>query len=365
MLLLFAVAGCGGDEPPPAEAAQASPTNERVVRVHTQVIRPTMFEDIVELTGTVDAPDDATLSAQIAGTVTRLEPLGRRVRKGDVVVALDAGMVEAAVKQAEALVETARAQFNLAEDTYQRQEPLYRDSIISALEFEGVRAQLNQARAQLSQSEAALTQAREQLKYTRIRAPFDGTVEAHLVERGEQVLLGTPLARVVNTARVKVKAGVPERYATDIRPGTAVQLQFQAYGIPPATGTVSFVGSAIDPSTRTFPIEVELDNPEGLLKPAMVAGLYVTRARLSDRLVVPQTAVIRDENGVSMFVVSREDSLPRAHRRTVTLGPSYGGRVVVTDGLEAGAEILVVGQNNVTEGDALEIVSEEPTAPTD
>ncbi len=366
-LTLFSVSatGCGSDEAPAPEAVNARPTNERVVRVQTQVVRPTTFEDVVEITGTVDTPNDATLSAQIGGTVTALTPRGKRVAKGGLVAELDDGMVRAAVRQAEAQVATARAQYDLAHDTFTRQQPLYQDSIISALEFEGVRAQLNQATAQLSQAEATLNQIQEQLKYTRILAPFEGTIEEHFVERGEQVMPGTPVARIVNTEQVKVKAGVPERYAGDIGVGTPVQIRFQAYGVSPAGGQVSFVGRVIDPSTRTFPIEVDLDNRDGRLKPAMIASLFVTRARLEDRLVVPQTAVIRDENGVSMFVVSREDTLPRAQRRTVRLGPSYAGKVVVEAGLEPGTEIIVVGQNKVTEGDAVEVVDTAGPAPTD
>src|SRR5690606_17681304 len=139
---------------------------------------------------------------------------------------------------------------------------LYRDSIIRAIEYENVRAQLNQARAQVAQAEAALSSARKQLQNTFVSTPFSGIVEQHFVQRGEQVSPGMPVARVVNTSRVRMKAGVPERYAGDINVGTPVEMRLNAYNVGSRLGRVSFVGSAIDSESRTFPIEVELDNSD-------------------------------------------------------------------------------------------------------
>ena len=135
---------------------------------------------------TVKAVDDATLSAQSAGTVIALADLGDYVGRGAAVAQLDPQIPEAAVGQAEAAVEAARAQFDLAEDNYNRQTPLYRDSIISAIEYQNVRAQFSQARAQLNQAEAALSSAKKQLQNTYVRTPFAGVVEQQFVERGEQ-----------------------------------------------------------------------------------------------------------------------------------------------------------------------------------
>ncbi|GIV58400.1 MAG: RND transporter [Rhodothermaceae bacterium] len=355
--LLGLTACSGSDEAAPPPEAQPAQAERRVVRVETQVLEPTTFTEIVELTGDIETAFDAVLSAQTASTVEALTPLGRFVRKGDVVAELDDELARAAVEQARAAVEAAQAQYDLAEDTFRRQEPLYRDSIISAIEFENVRTQRNQARAQLAQAQATLSQAEEQLQYTRITAPFAGTVEAHLVEIGEQVMPGTPVVRIVNTNQVKAVVGVPERYANDIEIGTPVEIGFKAYGMARRPHRVTFVGRVIDPQSRTFRVEIALDNPDGRLKPEMIAEVYLTRAVYEGRIVIPQTAVIRDENGVTVFVVDREGEQPVARRRTVALGPSYGGRVIVEDGLAAGDELIVVGQTKVTEGDAVEVVN--------
>ena len=353
--MLLTLSACGGDAPEPApdaaEAVDVTATPVEVVRVERST-----FRDVIELTGTVEAPNDATLSAEASGTITNLAPLGTTVRQGQAVAQINPVMGQAGVAQAEAALEAAEAQAELAEDQFRRQEPLLADSIISAAEFEAVRTQRASALAQVAQARAAVAQARQQLAYTRVVAPFTGTVEERLVERGEQVVPGAPVVRLVSTATVDVEAGVPERYANDIRRGTPVRIQPTAYGLPELSGTVSFVGSAIDPQSRTFPIEISIDNREGTLKPAMIAKLFVTRSVLDDVLAIPLVAIVRDERGASVFVaVPAEGGAYIAERRAVETGPASDGRVVVTDGIEAGDRVVVAGQTQIADGDLVRL----------
>jgi membrane fusion protein (multidrug efflux system) len=359
VLLLLAVSTAGCSD---GQAADEAPSAPRATRVETLQLDTTTFQDAIEATGSVESLDDARLSAQSSGTVVELAPLGTTVEEGEVVARMDDDIAQASAEQARASLETARARFDLAEDNYERQEPLYRDSIISALEFQRVRAEYNQARAQLSQAQAALAQAEKQLRNTRVEAPFAGTVEEHFVDEGEQVAPGTPVARVVNTERVRVQVGVPERFSGDIKTGREARIEFQSYNVDDRTAPITFVGSTINPRSRTFPIEVELDNPDRALKPEMVARVVVPRATLEDVIVIPRTAVVRSEEGDAVFVVSRGDTTATAVRRSVTLGPAYGGKVVVDAGLRPGDEVVVLGQTDLTEGVALNVVRQYQSA---
>ncbi len=356
LVALVLLGGCA----PPDASAPASDTAlaaaKRRVRVELLELRPTRFVDWIEVTGTIEAEHDATLSAQASGTVEYLAPLGSRVEEGALLARLDQTLARAALKQAKAQLASARAAYQLALDNFRRQEPLFRDSIISALEFENVRAQRDQAEAQLRLAEAAVEQARKQLAHTVIEAPFAGTVEAHFVDVGEQIAMGQPVIRLVNLRRVKVRAGVPERYARDIHVGTPVDLRFQAYGLPPRQTTVTFVGNAIDPANRTFPIEVQLDNPNGQLKPEMVVRVRLARQVLDSAVVVPLPAVVRDETGTSVFVADSSAAGPVARQRYVTLGPSSEGLVVVMQGLRFGEKVVVLGQNDLSNGDLLDVL---------
>jgi len=345
LLSLLALAGAltllvGCSDGQASEEASESRT-QPTTRVETLVLAPSSFTDVIEVTGTVEALDDATLSAQTDGPVTMLLDLGARVGAGEPVATIDAEEAEAAVEQAE-------AQFDLAQDRFERQQPLYQDSIISALEFEQVRSERNQARASLQQAETRLANAI-------VDAPFAGTVEERFLEVGEQAAPGTQVARLVNTRRVKVTAGVPERYANDVEVGTPVQLDLRRYGAGVRTAEVTFAGSTIDPESRTFTIEATLSNEERMLKPEMSVTLRVTRTTLEEAIVLPRTAVLRDETGTNVYVVDRSDTTAVARNREIALGPEAGGRVVADSGLAAGDEVIVVGQTNVSSGAPLEI----------
>ncbi len=320
-------------------------------QVETLVLQPTSFTDIIEVTGSVEALDDATLSAQTAGTVTMLADRGARIAEGEPVARINADEARAAVEQ-------ARAQFDLAQDRFERQEPLYRDSIISALEFEQVRSERNQAKA-------ALQQAEKRLENTRVDAPFTGTVEERFVEAGEQVAPSVQVARLVNTRRVRVTAGVPERYANDIQQGTPLQIDARQYGAGIQTAEVTFAGNTIDPDSRTFTIEATVPNKEGTLKPEMSVTLRVTRATLNEAIVIPRTAVIRDETGTHAYVVERADTTAVARNRDLTLGPSTGDQIVVESGLSADDEVITVGQNDVSPGGLVQVTEQRRRPPAD
>ncbi len=356
------LAGCGTEPPNAARSAPANVAEERAIRVETLVLEPTVFRDAIQLTGSVDAFDDARLSAQTSGTVIAVAPLGTSLRNEATVAQINSLLPESAVLQASAIVEAAEAQFGLARENLTRNEPLFADSVISTIEWEGVQARYNQSRANLAQAEAALDQARTMLAQTRVVAPFDGTVEEHFVEPGEQVTPGMAVARLINTRRIKVVSGVPERYAADILPGAPVQISFEAYRGKRIDGLVSFVGRAVDPQSRTFPIEIVIDNPDGTIKPEMVARVEVTREIIEDALVVPRAAVIRTENGHIVYLIETREGIPTAVQRDLVPGPDFGAYVVATN-LQPGDEIIVLGQSRVIDGDRVEIATRHPVSP--
>ncbi|MDA1334137.1 MAG: efflux RND transporter periplasmic adaptor subunit [Bacteroidetes bacterium] len=341
-----------------AESASNGPTGSaRTIRVSAIEMVPSSFEEILPITGSLSAPQDASLSSQTAGTIVDLVEIGTRVEEGSVIARLDDRIIQAALNQARANLDAVQSQANLMEDMYRRQEPLYQDSIISAIEYENVLAQLNQAKAALAQSEAAVAQAEQQLENTFVKAPFSGIIEERFAEQGEQVMPGMPIARIVNTRRLKVMAGVPETYAADIRKGSSVSVSFRAYGGMTREATVSFVGSVINPQNRTFMIEIDISNDDGLLKPAMIADVQVSRRLLKEQIVLSQTAILRDENGSSVYVIVDTDGQNIAERRQIVLGPSYEGRTVVASGLAAGDRVITSGQTTVAEGDLVEIAN--------
>ena len=439
-VLAFALAACGA----PDDTAEADTPRDTAIPVEVLVADPGYFEDTIELTGTVDATNDAALSPDVPGMLTYVAPVGTFVRAGQTVAQVRATTQQAGVAQAQAGVaqgragvaqgaagiaqaqasvagaeagvraaraqrEAAQAGLDLALDQYRRQLPLYRDSILSALEFRQVETQVAQARAQVAQADAGIAQAQgqfraaregvsaaqaqrsaavaqqqaaqagvssaqSQLASTRIVAPFSGVVESRLQETGELASPGQPVVRLVGAGSVKVTAGVPERYAGEIEQGTQVSVSPNAYAVEPRGGRVSFVGAAIDQASRTFPIEVSVENADRSLKPSMVVRLDVTREVLNNVIVVPTEAIVRDERGTSVFVAANDTSGTVASRREVVLGPDAGETVVLRSGVEPGDKIIVSGAGDLAEGERVRITDTRaplsggrsaPTSPED
>ena len=222
-----------------------------------------------------------------------------------------------------------------------------------------------EAQANVKRADAAVSQSREQVKYNRITAPFDGVIEQHFVERGEQVAPGSRAVRLVDTHEIKLTAGVPERFSVDIGVGAALTVDFVAYGLPKRAAKVTFVGNTIDARNRTFNIEALLDNADGKLKPQMIAKVNLTRSVVADALVVPRTAVLTDERGPSLFVVEGSGDKAKVRRVYVKLGPGAGNAVVVTEGISAATQVVVRGQGDLSDGDDVDVELEgaTPAAP--
>ena len=339
----------------PSAAAVDAGAVDRSPQVETLSLEPRVFVERIEVTGTTEALNDATLSAQSAGTVEGIVDLGATVKKGQVLARLDSGLLLTQVRQAKANLAAARAAKELAQESFDRQKPLYEQKIISALEFRKIRSDLASAEAQLAQAQATLAQANKNFSFTVVVAPFDGVVESRLVKQGEQVAPSVPMLRVTDSRVMKVKAGIPERYAADIKADTEASVRFNAYGIRARKSKLTFVGSVIEERSRTFDVELQLDNADRVLKPSMVARVQVTKTVVPDALVIPVTSVIRDEEGTSVFIIDRVDGVPVAQQRRIELGVSSGGEVVVTSGLKAEDEVVVLGQNDLTRGDVVRI----------
>jgi membrane fusion protein (multidrug efflux system) len=121
-------------------------------------------------------------------------------------------------------------------------------------------------------------------------------------------------------------------------------------------GTISYVGATVNANTRTFMVELEMSNPDGLIKPQMVANLGLVRQTIPDAIVIPQEALVRVEDGYVVFVAEGEGDDTVVVSRAVEVGASQRDEVVIEAGLYAGEQLIVVGQQQVTAGDRINVV---------
>ncbi len=170
-------------------------------------------------------------------------------------------------------------------------------------------------------------------------------------------VVGAPVVRVVAIDRLKVNGGVPERFAPWVQRNDRAVITFDILPDHEVEGANGYVGSSVDDRSRTFPVEIVINNPGGIMKPQMVANVQLERLNLTDVIVVPQEVVLRTELGYQVFVAEDRDGTTFAVARAVELGPGYGDRVVVEGGLEIGERLITAGAQLVDDGSRVGIVS--------
>ncbi len=353
-LVALAVPGCsGGEAEAKSDTQDTELTNVRVINVEAIPVTLTEFTGYIRVTGEVEAMYDVTISAEESGRVESfLVEKGSRVRRGQAIARLESDLLSAQVDE-------ARASARLAREEYERQRQLWEEDSI------GTEMVFLQRRYTSEMASARLTSLEERLEKTEILAPVTGTFEEKFLEVGEMAMPGAPVARLVAIDRLKIVAGVPERYARSVAAGDEARVTFDIFPGQEYFGEVSFVGASVDPRSRAFRIEILLDNPEGVMKPAMVANLRVERERLSDVIAIPQQVLMRSAEGYKVFIAEAQGNRYTARARTVELETASGDRVVIGNGLQVGDLLVTVGHQLVDDGSPIRIVNSDQTQPAD
>lgn len=343
LLAGLTLAACGGGEEAPAEEAAATDTR-RIINVQTEVVQPRDFHDVIRLTGTVIADRSVRIAAEEGGMVVALlADKGDRVTAGQELVRLDADLLQAETQD-------ARSQAKLAHELWERTRRLYEDDGI------GTETAYLQARytAESARARQALVEAR--LANTVVRAPFDGVLDERMVELGAVLAPGQAIGTLVDLDPLQISAGVPERYAADVALDAAADVHFTDLG-QSGLARVTFVGARVHSGSRTFPLELSLEQPIQGAKPEMVADVVLSRRVLTDVIVVPRQALVRLEDGYAAFVVEGSADDAVARQRPVQLGASASDQVVVEQGLSAGDRLITLGQNQVADSDRVRMVT--------
>jgi membrane fusion protein, multidrug efflux system len=327
-----------------AAATEAPPVN---VTIETVVAQPELA-DTFELPGAIEPNRVIDIAAEVAGRIEHIGPAkGEPVTAGELLIQLNTDLLRPQFDSAKAQVE-----FNQLE--YDRMSNLVKDNATA-------KRDLDNARTQLAVSKASLEQIRARLDRTRIVAPTAGVLNDLLVEEGEYIDAGKPVAEVVETDPVKVVVQVPERDIAFFSVGDKAEVIVNIKGVEcHRTGPITFISELADPQTRSTRMEIRLANKERCLHSGQIVRVRLTRRILKNAILIPLRAVIPMENGMAVYIVNSM----QAERRLVTLGPIKGDRVQVTSGLEPGDKLIVVGHRFVAPGQKVNIVPESP-APGD
>lgn len=304
--------------------------------------------------GSLEATRQVLVAAEVDGRVAQiLFTPGEQVKAGQLLVLLNDAPEQGELARLQAQARNARA---LLERT-RRLVPLQA----------ATREQLDQAQADHDQAAADIRRVQALIEQKRVKAPFDGVLGVRRVNLGQFARAGDPLVSLTDGSSMYANITLPERALGALRTGQPVTITVDAHAGREFEGKVATVEPQVDPGTRTVRVQALLANPDG----ALAAGMYAQgRIGLPDRpgvITVPETAVSYSAYGDSVYVVAEPKQGEQA--RGLTVRQAYvktaerlRGRVVVTEGLQAGDRVVTSGQLRLHNGAAVEILPGDTVA---
>jgi RND family efflux transporter MFP subunit len=343
-ILLLALAACSPSKP------ANTPAPENVSGVNLITAERATVPDYFEAVGTVRAVQSAQLASQVMGTITAISVHeGDHVRRGQVLVSIDAAQQHAAYRSASAglnasdqAIAAADADYSLADATMKRYQMLYDKKSVSPQEYDEVKTKLAAAKARRdaahagrAQAEAAVSEANTSVGFTRIRAPFDGLITSKLVDAGTLAAPGVPLLIIDDPSRFRLEVQVDERQIAAVHLGASVPVQIDVLGAQPIAGKLVQVVPAADPSSRSFTVKIELPANQSLRSGLFGRALFPLGERQA--IVVPPNSLLRRGQLDGIYVVGSDGVVGL---RYITLGKPSGGGIEVLSGLGNGERVV-------------------------
>jgi RND family efflux transporter MFP subunit len=359
-VLGLALAGCAGDSPSAAAAAQVD-VGPPPVDVQVTVARLGVLESALEISGTLAPRSRVAVKTKLPGSSLErvLVDIGDAVKAGQVLATLDRREIDAQVDSAAALVDVAKAGLETSEASLANAE-LERDRSRNLFEKGALprqrldaaetahrsgRAQRDLARANLAQAEASLRRSREVQRDATLTAPVTGFVVERHYDPGA-IPGDDPIVVIADLRQLKLEAGVSELEAGRLKIGTAAQVAVQAKPGEEFKGQLAAIAPEVDERNRHFKIDVRVENP----KAALLAGMYAT-ARIvvnsaANALIIPREA-IATKDGKRVVLKVDGDTI-----RTVTVveGLGDGRRVQIVSGLAPGDRVVADARRQVADG---------------
>jgi membrane fusion protein (multidrug efflux system) len=308
------------------------------IDVSTVTVTPGNFTNYVDLQGHIDAQDNVVAYPQQQGIITHLYvKAGDHVNRGQILAQMDNNV------QLQSIAQT-KAQLDYAQTNYNRQKNLWDQKI-------GTELQYLQAKSTLEALQRQLDGLQQTANMYRIVAPITGSVDQMDLKLGQQAGGASGVGiRIVNADNLKIKADVPESYATDINQGDNVKVV-----IPDANDSltlkVTFAAKVIDANSRSFGVEVKLPQNKAL-RPNMTAIIKIADYSKKKAIAIPLNAIQRSDTSTFVFV----DRNGVAKKEIVKVGATYGGKSEIISGLSSGDQLVTEGASEIEDGDKIRVL---------
>jgi RND family efflux transporter MFP subunit len=320
----------------------------------------------------IDAATRVDLAFKVGGYVDRIAKVKgsdgkmRLIQEGDAVAQ---NTELASLRKADFSNRLAEAQSAVAEATvareqaqldFDRNKKLVEASAVSQAQFDAVRTRLDAAAARITGAKARLDEASTMLRDSAIRSPFAGTLARRNLELGALAAPGAPVFTVTDVRSVKIVVGVPDLVRDQLRPGNEAAIACDAFPGRSFTGSITRIAGIADPRSHVFEVEISVPNPDGALKPGMVASIVLGDATpAAPATTLPLSAVVRsqrDKSRFAVFVLDTSLTPPAVHQKEVELGNFLGNAIRVTAGLADDAQVVVQGASMLSDGEAVRVI---------
>jgi RND family efflux transporter MFP subunit len=288
------------------------------------------------LTGTMAPFTEVVVSAQAAGQITGLNvELGQHKGKGAVLATIDN-------KQKVLALQSAQINLDKQKRDLARYENLFQGGTITQQQMDDARTAYNSAQIQLEVAKKNLIDAT-------VKAPIDGTVIEKSAENGAFVNIGSPIARLVNISKLKIRMNVSEANVYKLSIGDKASISTEAFPGKTFSGSISYIASKGDDS-HNYPVEVQIAN-NGKLKAGTFADVYINLPGKGNALCIPRAALLGSSRDAKVYVVTDG----KAQTRAITVSGGNENVLFVTGGLAKGEQVVTAGQINLIDGMAVKI----------
>lgn len=319
---------------------------EKFPLVNTLTAKKEVFNHYLELQGDVSTKQNVLIYPEMAGTLQKVYVKeGDRVSKGQLLATIDDGGMSSQLSQ-------LKSQATLAKTTFERQERLWKQNIGSEIQY-------LQAKTNYESSENMVSQAERQLGKSSIRAPFSGIIDNVIKDQGTVVApgQGSEVFRLVNLSDMFIEVEVPETYLGSVVKGKEALVYFPVLG-DSITTKIRETGNFINPSNRSFEVEIPVPNKEGKIKPNLTAKVNINDYTSENAILIPTSIISENAEGEQYVFVAEEPNSENeavVKRIIITTGKTQGAKIEVLSGLEDGNLIIKEGARSVKDGQKVKI----------
>ena len=319
--------------------------NHKLTLITVIAAKDTVFNHYLELQANVQTKENIVLNAEMGGILQQVYVTeGQSVTKGQTLGRVDDGGMSSQLAQME-------TQAALAKTTFERQQNLWNQKIGSEIQFLQAKTSYN---AQLK----AVAQMKSQLAKTVIRAPFTGTIDDVITEKGSVVGPGTPIMRIVSLNNMYLEAEVPEKNISSVKKGSEVIVNFPVLGESLNT-KVTQVSNYINPENRSFNIQVAVPNKNGKIKPNLTSKIQIKDYSNPKAITVPISIISENADGEQyLYIAENADKGGNAIAKKIIIktGQSQNGSIEITEGIKDGDQIINEGARSVKDGQKVSII---------